>query len=105
MGSAGLYYRGTLRERSDENPPRGGREECIGGCALLHVGPSHKGPDTDRVEKKDSGRNTPGPGNRARNMPNFTGTWKMKSSENFDELLKALGEDCFTGDLMEGVWT
>uniref|UniRef100_A0A672PUT9 Cellular retinoic acid binding protein 1a n=1 Tax=Sinocyclocheilus grahami TaxID=75366 RepID=A0A672PUT9_SINGR len=22
--------------------------------------------------------------------PNFTGTWKMKSSENFDELLKAL---------------
>lgn len=26
-------------------------------------------------------------------MQNFTGTWKMKSSENFDELLKALGED------------
>ncbi|XP_020773130.1 cellular retinoic acid-binding protein 1 isoform X1 [Boleophthalmus pectinirostris] len=24
-------------------------------------------------------------------MPNFSGTWKMKSSENFDELLKALG--------------
>uniref|UniRef100_A0AAQ5Z742 Cellular retinoic acid-binding protein 1 n=1 Tax=Amphiprion ocellaris TaxID=80972 RepID=A0AAQ5Z742_AMPOC len=24
-------------------------------------------------------------------MSNFTGTWKMKSSENFDELLKALG--------------
>nr|XP_057901898.1 cellular retinoic acid-binding protein 1 isoform X1 [Doryrhamphus excisus] len=24
-------------------------------------------------------------------MPNFAGTWKMKSSENFDELLKALG--------------
>uniref|UniRef100_A0A3Q4HXL3 Cellular retinoic acid-binding protein 1 n=1 Tax=Neolamprologus brichardi TaxID=32507 RepID=A0A3Q4HXL3_NEOBR len=24
-------------------------------------------------------------------MQNFTGTWKMKSSENFDELLKALG--------------
>ncbi|XP_018608076.1 cellular retinoic acid-binding protein 1-like [Scleropages formosus] len=23
-------------------------------------------------------------------MPNFAGTWKMKSSENFDELLKAL---------------
>ncbi|XP_017340199.1 cellular retinoic acid-binding protein 1a isoform X2 [Ictalurus punctatus] len=23
--------------------------------------------------------------------PNFAGTWKMKSSENFDELLKALG--------------
>ncbi len=25
-------------------------------------------------------------------MPNFTGTWKMKSSENFEELLKALGK-------------
>ncbi|XP_043933760.1 cellular retinoic acid-binding protein 1 [Protopterus annectens] len=24
-------------------------------------------------------------------MPNFAGTWKMKSSENFDELLKTLG--------------
>uniref|UniRef100_A0A3B3SR73 Cellular retinoic acid binding protein 1 n=1 Tax=Paramormyrops kingsleyae TaxID=1676925 RepID=A0A3B3SR73_9TELE len=24
-------------------------------------------------------------------MPNFTGTWKMRSSENFNELLKALG--------------
>ncbi|XP_063053180.1 cellular retinoic acid-binding protein 1 [Engraulis encrasicolus] len=24
-------------------------------------------------------------------MSNFSGTWKMKSSENFDELLKALG--------------
>ncbi|XP_028306378.1 cellular retinoic acid-binding protein 1a [Gouania willdenowi] len=24
-------------------------------------------------------------------MTNFTGTWKMKRSENFDELLKALG--------------
>lgn len=26
-------------------------------------------------------------------MPNFEGTWKMRSSENFDELLKALGEN------------
>lgn len=25
-------------------------------------------------------------------MPNFAGTWKMKSSENFEELLKALGK-------------
>lgn len=25
-------------------------------------------------------------------MPNFAGTWKMKSSKNFDELLKALGK-------------
>ncbi|XP_033023575.1 cellular retinoic acid-binding protein 1 isoform X2 [Lacerta agilis] len=24
-------------------------------------------------------------------MPNFSGTWKMKNSENFDELLKVLG--------------
>uniref|UniRef100_A0A4W5KVJ5 Cellular retinoic acid binding protein 1 n=1 Tax=Hucho hucho TaxID=62062 RepID=A0A4W5KVJ5_9TELE len=24
-------------------------------------------------------------------MTNFAGTWKMRSSENFDELLKALG--------------
>ncbi|XP_054473243.1 cellular retinoic acid-binding protein 1 [Anoplopoma fimbria] len=24
-------------------------------------------------------------------MPNFAGTWKMKSSENFEDLLKALG--------------
>ncbi|NWX93103.1 RABP2 protein, partial [Nothoprocta ornata] len=24
-------------------------------------------------------------------MPNFSGTWKMRSSENFEELLKALG--------------
>lgn len=29
----------------------------------------------------------------AANMPNFEGTWKMKSSVNFEELLKALGED------------
>ena len=28
----------------------------------------------------------------ARAMPNFAGTWKMRSSENFDELLKALGK-------------
>ncbi|NWR12113.1 RABP2 protein, partial [Paradoxornis webbianus] len=25
-------------------------------------------------------------------MPNFSGNWKMKSSENFEELLKALAE-------------
>lgn len=27
-------------------------------------------------------------------MPNFEGNWKMKSSLNFEELLKALGEFC-----------
>lgn len=27
------------------------------------------------------------------NMPNFEGTWKMKSSDKFEELLKALGEE------------
>lgn len=26
-------------------------------------------------------------------MPNFEGTWKMKSSANFEDLLKALGEN------------
>lgn len=31
--------------------------------------------------------------NPSRKMPNFEGSWKMKSSENFDDLLKALGED------------
>lgn len=25
-------------------------------------------------------------------IPDFAGTWKMKNSENFEELLKALGE-------------
>ena len=27
-----------------------------------------------------------------RKIPNFAGTWEMKSSENFDELLKKLGK-------------
>lgn len=27
-----------------------------------------------------------------RKIPDFSGTWKMKSSENFEELLKALGK-------------
>lgn len=30
-------------------------------------------------------------------MPNFAGTWKMRSSENFDELLKALGKVVLRG--------
>lgn len=30
--------------------------------------------------------------NTTATMPNFAGTWKMRSSENFDELLKALGK-------------
>uniref|UniRef100_A0A8C0MC38 Cytosolic fatty-acid binding proteins domain-containing protein n=1 Tax=Canis lupus familiaris TaxID=9615 RepID=A0A8C0MC38_CANLF len=33
----------------------------------------------------------PPPAARRLAMPNFAGTWKMRSSENFDELLKALG--------------
>lgn len=36
-------------------------------------------------------------------MPNFEGTWKMKSSENFEELLKALGEDNLLFFFYEGV--
>lgn len=32
-------------------------------------------------------------------MPNFAGTWKMRSSENFDELLKALGKRARTQPL------
>lgn len=27
-----------------------------------------------------------------RKIPDFAGTWEMKSSENFEELLKALGK-------------
>ncbi|XP_041253186.1 cellular retinoic acid-binding protein 2 isoform X1 [Onychostruthus taczanowskii] len=33
----------------------------------------------------------PAPPRPAAAMPNFSGNWKMKSSENFEELLKALG--------------
>ncbi|XP_058716580.1 cellular retinoic acid-binding protein 2 [Poecile atricapillus] len=33
----------------------------------------------------------PAPPTPAAAMPNFSGNWKMKSSENFEELLKALG--------------
>jgi len=27
-----------------------------------------------------------------RKIPDFSGTWEMKNSENFEELLKALGK-------------
>lgn len=43
-------------------------------------------------EREQSGQTTERLTHTA-NMPNFEGTWKMKSSMNFDELLKALGED------------
>lgn len=43
-------------------------------------------------EREQSGQTTERLTHTA-NMPNFEGTWKIKSSMNFDELLKALGED------------
>ncbi|XP_066557800.1 cellular retinoic acid-binding protein 1a [Amia ocellicauda] len=41
--------------------------------------------------RPDSSFTAPTQPSAATEMPNFAGTWKMKSSENFDELLKALG--------------
>lgn len=41
------------------------------------------------------------PASAAASMPNFAGTWKMRSSENFDELLKALGKPRAVGG---GLW-
>lgn len=43
-------------------------------------------------EEKRSGAERRRGRRHARIMPNFEGTWKMKSSVNFEELLKALGE-------------
>ncbi|KAF6719059.1 Cellular retinoic acid-binding protein 1 [Oryzias melastigma] len=40
----------------------------------------------EAAEETEDQSHTPG-----REMANFSGTWKMRSSENFDELLKALG--------------
>ena len=50
-----------------------------------------KGSRGDRRQevKADTQSKTP----QGKKMPNFEGTWKMKSSENFEDLLKALGED------------
>lgn len=48
--------------------------------------------DSQTVRRSDRHRQTCG-AQPSRKMPDFTGSWKMKSSENFDELLKALGED------------
>lgn len=42
----------------------------------------------EAAEETEDQSHTPG-----REMANFSGTWKMRSSENFDELLKALGEE------------
>lgn len=41
--------------------------------------------------------------NHIRKMPNFEGTWKMKSSDKFEELLKALGEEPVFFVFNEGV--
>ena len=46
--------------------------------------------------ESETGSSPPNEQQRARttsaDMPNFAGIWKMRSSENFDELLKALGK-------------
>ncbi|KAM4596202.1 cellular retinoic acid-binding protein 1-like [Fundulus diaphanus] len=51
--------------------------------------------EKERKERQPRSQRTGGVGrpahNGTREMAEFSGTWKMKSSENFDELLKALG--------------
>ncbi|XP_038003597.1 cellular retinoic acid-binding protein 1 [Motacilla alba alba] len=57
-------------------------------AAAAAVRPTHKVPEPESEQQ----RRVPAALRSARPaMPNFAGTWKMKSSENFDELLKALG--------------
>lgn len=58
-------------------------------AAAAAVRPTHKVPEPESEQQ----RRVPAALRSARPaMPNFAGTWKMRSSENFDELLKALGE-------------
>uniref|UniRef100_A0A8P4G6E4 Cellular retinoic acid-binding protein 1 n=1 Tax=Dicentrarchus labrax TaxID=13489 RepID=A0A8P4G6E4_DICLA len=78
---------------------RGGLVCCVGS---LHTGRREGGSTgTDRrrerawrkgvEETEDRRRRLTHNQNPTRKMPNFEGTWKMKNSENFEELLKALG--------------
>lgn len=55
------------------------------------TGRREEGPNTERP-RRGSGTDRRRGRRHAINMPNFEGTWKMKSSLNFEELLKALGE-------------
>lgn len=58
-------------------------------AAAAAARPAHKVPEPQPEQQ----RRDPAAVRSARPaMPNFAGTWKMRSSENFDELLKALGE-------------
>lgn len=86
---------GTAARRRGAGP--GGRGGGPGGCDPLsqpppppRSAPAHKVPEPEREQQ----RRVPAAAVRSARpaMPNFAGTWKMRSSENFDELLKALGE-------------
>lgn len=58
---------------------------------MVGVWPAWDNREERRAEEREQNGQTRGR-RHARNMPNFEGTWKMKSSLNFEELLKALGE-------------
>lgn len=75
----------------------GGGEEEERGC------PTHKVPAQKRRALPGC-RFSPCPASdpcRPSAMPNFAGIWKMKSSENFDELLKVLGKE---GRMAQHLW-
>lgn len=69
-----------------------------GGGRLLRRGAPAEPPAAAAAKKLCSRSSRAGPGTSpavpaaAAAMANFTGSWKMRSSENFEELLKALGE-------------
>lgn len=69
---------------------------CVGSCT--QGGERERG-ERKSLKKRERRRQTTGDErlthveNPTRKMPNFAGTWKMKSSENFEDLLKTLGED------------
>ncbi|KAK2524546.1 hypothetical protein Q9233_009475 [Columba guinea] len=63
-----------------------------GGCDPLSQPSPRSAPLTRCLSRSEQQRRVPAAVRSARlAMPNFAGTWKMRSSENFDELLKALG--------------